>query len=136
MNIPLYPPSPLNAGPNKLIISPAFRSQVPKVIAAILLFVVVYLLLVIAATGLAITCGYVGIALIVHLTNFFGLILGIGIIAVGISVLIFFVKFFFAVAKDENPDRPEITEAEQPRLFAFIRQLATETHTRFPRKIY
>jgi Zn-dependent protease with chaperone function len=30
----------------------------------------------------------------------------------------------------------EITEAEQPRLFAFVRELTRETQTRFPKKIY
>jgi Zn-dependent protease with chaperone function len=144
MNTPLYPPaspevyppSPANVDPGKLAISPGFRSQVPRVIGAILLFIFVYLLLVTLATGLVIGCGYLGIALIIHLTNFYGIILGLGIIGVGISVFIFLVKFIFAVAKDENSDRIEIKESEQPRLFAFIRQLAAETHTRFPRKIF
>ncbi|HUB60846.1 MAG TPA: M48 family metalloprotease [Puia sp.] len=132
----VYPPSPANVDPEKLTISPGFRSQVPRVIGAILLFIFVYLLLVTLAAGLAIGCGYLGIALILHLTNFYGIILGLGVIGVGISVFIFLVKFIFAVAKDENSNRIRITESEQPRLFAFIRQLAAETHTRFPRKIF
>jgi Zn-dependent protease with chaperone function len=116
--------------------STAFRQQVRKVIGAILLFVIVYLLLVLAAIGLAIACGWLGITLLLHLSGFAILLVALGIIGVGISVIFFLIKFIFAVAKDENNRRTEITEAEQPRLFAFIRQLAQETQTPFPKKVY
>jgi Zn-dependent protease with chaperone function len=116
--------------------SPAFRQQVRKVIGAIMLFVIVYLLLVLAAVALAIACGWLGIFLILHLSNFAILLVALGIIGVGISVIYFLIKFIFAVARDENSTRTEITEAEQPRLFAFIRQLAQETQTPFPKKVY
>jgi Zn-dependent protease with chaperone function len=119
-----------------LTISSAFRIQVRKVIGAILLFIIVYLLLVLAAIGLAIACGWLGIFLILHLSNFAVVLIGLGIIGVGISVIYFLVKFIFAVSKDQNSRRVEITESEQPRLFAFIRQLAQETHTPFPKKIF
>ncbi len=115
---------------------PLYRSQVLKVIGAIFLFMAVYLLLVVAAVGLAIGCGYIGVVFFSHLTNFYGIIIGLGIVAVGISVLVFLVKFIFAVSRDINSDRLEITEAEQPRLFAFIRQLARDTQVPFPRKIF
>jgi len=51
-------------------------------------------------------------------------------------VIVFLVKFIFAVSKDENPGRVEVTEQEQPQLFAFIRRLTAETNTPFPKKIY
>lgn len=51
-------------------------------------------------------------------------------------MLVFLVKFIFAVSQDVNSDRVEITEAEQPRLFAFIRRLAGETQVPFPKKIF
>ncbi|HTR29514.1 MAG TPA: M48 family metallopeptidase [Puia sp.] len=136
MTKPLYPPTPENAGGQKLPISPDFRRQVPKVIGAILLFILVYLLLVVAAVALAIFCGYLGVFLFTRLTNFPGVILGLGVVAVGISVFVFLIKFIFAVAKDEDSDRVQITETEQPRLFEFIRRLSRETGTRFPRKIF
>lgn len=126
MTTPLYPSS----------LSPAFRRQVTLVMGAILLFIIVYLLLVTAAIALALACGYLGIALILHMTNFLFLIIGVGIIGVGISVIGFLVKFIFTVAKDDNSSRVEITEAQHPRLFAFIRRLAAETHTPFPKKIF
>ncbi len=136
MTEPLYPSSPAGSDPDNLAISTAFRRQVRKVIGAILLFTLVYLLLVIAAIGLAIGCGWLGIALITHLSSFAILLVGLGIICVGISVIFFLIKFIFAVAKDENSRRMEITEEQQPMLYAFIRRLAQDTHTPFPKKIF
>jgi len=131
-----YPSYPAGLDPGKLTTSTAFRKQVRKVIGAILLFVIVYLLLVLAAIALAVACGWLGIFLILHLSNFAILLIGLGIIGVGISVIYFLIKFIFAVARDENSRRTEITETEQPRLFAFIRELARETQTPFPKKVY
>lgn len=132
----IYPPSPINVPAEKLTVSASFRQQAGKVVGSILLFMVVYILLVIAAIFLAIGCCYLGVWIIITVPKLLTLILGLGLMAVGLSVIIFLVKFIFAVAKDENPSRVEITEDEQPRLFAFIRQLTDETHTPFPKKIY
>jgi Zn-dependent protease with chaperone function len=136
MKTDLYPASPVAIDPTKLLPSATFKRQAFKVVGSIMLFMLVYLLLVIAAIGLAIACCYVGFMVIVNFSNFFAIILGVGVIAVGISVIIFLVKFIFAVARDENSRRIEITEEEQPRLFEFIRRLTEETHTPFPKKIY
>ena len=136
MNDLLYPPSPADSTPGKLTISPVFRQQVSKVMGSIFLFITVYLLLVVAAIALAIACFSVGIWIIMEMPRFITLMIGLGLMGVGISVIVFLVKFIFAVSKDENPKRVEITEQDQPRLFAFIRRLTEETNTPFPKKIY
>src|ERR1700753_3323520 len=112
------------------------KKQVYKVIGSIALFMIVYLALVLSATLLAILFGWVGVQIILSLHNFIGLLFGLGLMAVGVSVLVFLVKFIFTVAKDENSQRIAVTEDQQPRLFAFIRELTTATGTRFPKKIY
>jgi len=132
----LYPASPAGTGPDRLSISSSFRRQVGKVIGSITLFIIVYLLLVLAAIILAIACCWLGIWIIMEMPKFITLLIGLGLMGVGVSVIFFLVKFMFAVSKDENPGRVEITEAEQPRLFAFIRRLTAETNTPFPKKIY
>lgn len=132
----LYPPSPLLDDPDKIGVSAEFRKQVSKVIGSIFLFFAVYILLIIASIALAVACFYAGIFLIVTMPKFFTLIIGAGLIAVGASVFFFLIKFIFAVSKNENPGRVEITEASQPRLFAFIRKLTEETKTPFPKKIF
>ena len=112
------------------------KRQVYKVIGSIVLFMIVYLILMAAGTLLAIVFGWLGILLMMTFRSFIGLIFGLGMIGAGVSVIIFLVKFIFAVSKDENSQRIEVLEAEQPRLFAFIRELTTATGTHFPKKIY
>ncbi|HEY1164016.1 MAG TPA: M48 family metallopeptidase [Chitinophaga sp.] len=132
----LYPLPPERVYAEKIMPSQEFKKQVSKVIIAILLFLLTYIALLTVAVGLAIACCYGGIWIVVHFPKLITLILGGGMIAVGLSVLYFLVKFVFAVSKDDNPGRIEITEAEQPRLFAFIRRLTTDTNTPFPKKIF
>ena len=136
MSLFQYPPSPTFVDAKKLNPSNAFKKQVTKTIFSIVLFFVVYILLVIAAIGLAIACFYFGIVIISAIANFMSLLAGLGLMAVGISVIFFLVKFIFAVTKNENPSRIEIFEADQPALFEFIRKLSNETKTPFPKKIF
>ena len=103
-----YPPSPAFVAAEKLNPSKAFKKQVVKTIFAIILFFVVYILLVIAAIGLAIACFYFGIVIMSAVTNFISLVAGVGLMAVGVSVIFFLVKFIFAVTKNETPDRKSV----------------------------
>ena len=118
------------------VIPLSFRQQVPKVIGSIILFMIVYLLLVAFAVVLAMVCFWAGISVMTYMANFYAIIIGLGLMAVGVSVFVFLIKFIFAVAKDENSSRVAITEAEQPTLFAFIRELTTQTGTQFPKRIF
>lgn len=136
MSAYVYPASPSFVAEEKLSPSPSFKKQVGSVILSIILFFIVYLVLVIASVFLAIFCCYGGVLVILSLASFLGLLVGLGLIAVGLSVIFFLIKFIFAVSKNDNAQRIEITEAEQPRLFEFIRQLTTETKTKFPKKIF
>lgn len=136
MNALLYPASPVVTDGKKLAPSAAFKQQVSKVIVSIVLFFMVYLILIIAATGLAIACFYIGLSVIIAMPKFITIMLGLGLMGVGVSVVFFLIKFIFAVSKNENARRIEIKEADQPQLFAFIKKLTKETQTTFPKKIY
>jgi Zn-dependent protease with chaperone function len=131
-----YPVSPTYSDKSFLAPSPAFRKQVIQVMGAILLFFVVYLLLFLLAVGLAIGCMIGGVAVITSLANFLGLLLGVGMIGMGLLVLFFLIKFLFAVSRFDRSGSIEINEEEQPMLFEFVRRLAKETGTRFPKRIY
>lgn len=131
-----YPPSPEFVSAEKLNPSAAFKKQVVKVIFAIILFFIVYILLIVAAIVLAIACCYIGIKIMTAVANFMALIAGLGLIALGISVIFFLVKFMFAVTKNVNPSRIQITKEEQPELFEFIKRLSVETKTPFPKRIF
>lgn len=106
------------------------------VMSTIILFFIVYIALVVAAVCLAIGCFYLGGMIIIAMPKFITLALGLGLMAVGVSLVFFLIKFIFAKRIEDNTQRVEVTEAEQPRLFAFIRQLTKETQTPFPKKIF
>lgn len=131
-----YPGSPTNVPSSVTEPSIAFKKQVSSVMVSILLFFVLYVVLFLLALGLVAACIVGGISLIGALRGFYGLLIGIGLIGVGIMVMIFLVKFLFAVSKFDRSGIVEINESEQPKLFAFIRELTKETQTVFPKKIY
>jgi Zn-dependent protease with chaperone function len=132
----LYPPKPGDVNSLALMPSAAFKKEVGNVVVYIVLFFVVYLLLVLAALVLAVGCIYAGMALITFMTGLLMLGVGFGLVALGASVVFFLIKFVFAVQKNVNDARVEITKEDQPRLFEFIRQLTEETQTPFPKKIF
>ena len=131
-----YPPSPAHVNPRILKPSVSFKKQVSIVVSSILLFFIVYILLVLAAAGLAVACFYFGVLLIINAPRFFTIMIGLGLMALGISVVFFLIKFIFAVSKNINESRIEIKEEDQPELFSFIRTLSKETKTPFPKKIF
>lgn len=132
----LYPPAPLNINTQLLEPSADFRKEVKKVVSYIVLFFIVYLLLVAAAVALAVACIYLGGALVLSFGGLLICIVGIGLIALGLAVVFFLVKFVFATTQHNNGSSIEITEADQPGLFEFIRKLTAETQTPFPKKIF
>lgn len=131
-----YPAGPATVDFSKIEPSAAFKSNVTKVIGSIILFIIVYLALIAASLALSVVCIILGIKLITNFFNLYILLIGLGIIAIGLSVCYFLVKFIFATSKQDNATRVEITEAEQPVVFAFIKKLTEETQTPFPKKIF
>ncbi len=131
-----YPPNPPAIAYDKLIPSPAFKKQAVRVVMFILLFFTVYVLLLLIAVAFAIACMYGGLMLIATRPSFITIMLGLGLMGLGLAVFFFVIKFIFAAARNENSARVELTEAAQPELFAFIRQLTIDTQTSFPKKIY
>src|SRR3954467_949643 len=113
----LYPTAPLNIYAEKLQPSASFRKQAIKVIGAIFLFLITYFVLLAASVVLAAVCCLAGYWLITEVPRLITIIIGLGLIVLGASVIFFMIKFIFAVSKDENDARVEITEEEQPRLF-------------------
>jgi Zn-dependent protease with chaperone function len=132
----VYPPSPSISHPAASEISVRFKREVTKVLTSIVLFFIVYLLLVLLAGILALLTVYGGAMLIIAAPKFLTLMVGLGLIGVGVMVLIFLVKFIFAVSRFDHSNSIELKEADQPELFAFIRKLSADTQTSFPKKIF
>src|SRR5690242_19372776 len=114
-----YPAAPANVNPQILHPSASFKKQVSIVVSSILLFFIVYILLVLAAAALAIACFYFGAFIIINAPRIFTIMVGLGLMALGISVVFFLIKFIFAVSKNINDSRIEIKEEDQPELFSF-----------------
>ena len=132
----LYPSSPKNIDPKIIEPSPQFRREVVKVLWSILSFMLIYLILVVAAVILALLCGYGGFMLIVSFPKLITLALGVGLMGVGVMVLYFLFKFIFSSHKVDRSNLIEITEKDHPRLFEFIQKVASETQTPMPKRVY
>lgn len=132
----LYPPTPENVPASITAPSPSFKKEVPAVMGSIIFFFVVYVLLLLLSVALVIGCFYAGIAIITNMPKLITILAGLGLMGAGIMVFIFLIKFIFSVSRYDRSGIIEITEAEQPALFGFIRKLATDTQTPFPKRIY
>lgn len=130
-----YPDNPLTVSPSATAISPSFKSEVKKVICAILVFFIVYHILILLSIALTIICMYAGVAVIEHVTYWIGILAGIGIISIGIMVFVFLIKFIFSVKKFDETGSIRLNQSDQPELFNFILQLTKDTQTQFPKKI-
>jgi Zn-dependent protease with chaperone function len=131
----LYPPGPVNVPLSVTSPSASFKKEVKKVLYSIILFFVVYLLLMLLSVLLAFACLYAGVFVMGNSGHILGLIAGLGIISMGIMVFIFLIKFIFSVKKHDESGTVPLFENEQPQLFEFIKQLTSDTQTKFPKKI-
>ena len=116
--------------------SVGFQKQVKKTLISIFIFIVVYLFLLAITIGVNIFFGYIGIWSIINYPNILTIGLGLGLIAAGLTTLFFLIKFIFGSNKTDTSDLIEITEAEQPELFAMIDELVSEIKTDFPQKVF
>lgn len=132
----LYPVTPTGVPAELTQATPGFKREVRKTMGAILLFIVVYLLLMAASLVLVAGCLYLGFLILTRGGGMLGILGGLGIAAVGVMIFIFLVKFIFTVTRVDRTGSIEVTEAEQPVLFAFIRQVAADSMAPFPKKIF
>ena len=131
-----YPSPPPCVDDNVIKPSAAFRREVQKVIAALLLFGLLYVLLLATVVSFAAGLCFVGFSVVTAVPNIWAVLFGLGLAGIGLMVVFFIVKFLFARKKEDNTNRIEITEPDYPDFFAFIRAVSQETHTAFPAHIY
>jgi Zn-dependent protease with chaperone function len=132
----VYPPMPEGVDEKVVQPSAAFKQEVFKVTGSIIFFLVTYFFLLTAAVGLAGLCAYGGFSLVIAFPQFITLMIGLGLAGLGLMVIFFLLKFIFKRTKTDRSNLIEITEAEQPDLFSFIRRLTLETQAPFPKKIF
>jgi len=122
----LYPPSPEGL-PRGTKTTWTYRVRVVQVLLSLATFMALYLGLI-ASTGYALYCLFTGRWGNGGDAIFWGS---------GLALLfVFLVKNVFRQSRTSTGARIEVTEEEQPRLFAFLRQLCADTGCRFPRAVY
>lgn len=131
-----YPPAPVGVPISVTEPSAAFKKQVLSVMSTILLFLFVYILMLVLSVVLVGVCIYGGLMIVANLRGMFGILGGLGLISMGVMVFIFLIKFLFAVSRFDNSGSIELKEKDQPELFAFVRQVATDAQAPFPKKIF
>ncbi|GAB3231074.1 M48 family metalloprotease [Algoriphagus aestuariicola] len=117
-------------------LSPEFRTQTVKAVTAIGLFVFTYFVLFLLALGLTALCIMGGILLISIKVAIITIGLGLGLASLGVLILIFLVKFLFKSHKTDRSHLLEITQADEPLLFAMIEDIVAKAGTSFPKKVY
>lgn len=116
--------------------SATFKKDLSKSIAAIILFIVVYFLLLFMGIGLAAGCLYAGIAIIALKPMIWTLLIGFGIIGLGVLVFFFLVKFLFSRNKIDTSGMVEIHPSAEPKLFELVYGIAEKVGTDRPKKIF
>lgn len=117
-------------------VSPTFKKMTTKAVVTIILFIFVYLLLLMSGIGLTGLCVLGGVRLFMAHPSFVTIALGIGLASLGVFVLIFLFKFLFKQHKTDRSHLIEISQNEEPALFAFIDDIVCEVKTDFPKKVY
>ena len=112
------------------------RNKISRIILAILLFILAYLLLLAFSAGLMVLCIYLGIKIITAFVHLVTIAAGIMVMFSGVMIFIFSIKFIFKRYKKDNPYSIEITPKEHPRLFKLIRETADQVGAPYPKKVF
>lgn len=116
--------------------SPEFRKMAIRAFASIALFVFTYLFVVLFAIGLTFCCGYLGYLLFNAYSTWFTAVIALMMVAGGVIVLIFVVKFIFKRPERNKPLYVEINATEEPELFSLIEEVVAEVKTSSPKRVY
>lgn len=122
--------------PKEIQLSKKFRIQTIKAIAAILFFLVTYVIILSLALALTALCFYGAYKIVIIWTNLFIIVLAIGIASLGAMVLAFLTKFIFKSHVSDLTGYIEVTKEEEPKLFKLIDDIVEIVETDFPNKVY
>ncbi len=114
----------------------AFQREVRRTIAALGIFIVGYIVVVILTLALVAVIFYGAAVLLLGPPDVGIIVIGVGMIGVDIMLLLYIFKFLFETSAEDLSDSVEITVEEQPELVAVIQRIAQQTGTVQPKKIY
>lgn len=127
-----YPPGPASVPDNLTRATPAYRRRAWLAMGGLMLFVAGYVFLSgwFAWTSYRLLAGMISGGN--NAFSFWGLIVGL----CAAFLALFMIKAFFFIKHGGASDDVEITAAEQPRLFAFLRRLADEAGAPRPWRVF
>jgi Zn-dependent protease with chaperone function len=129
----IYPPGPANVPNNFTSLTPGYRWRVGLVLASLLITLALYLGLLL---GSFLLCRWLVIApWPVRMERGYGLV-RIAAIVCSALLFLYLLKGLFKRSRQDESLLEEITEEEQPDLFAFIRRICADTGAPFPKHIY
>jgi len=132
MGLEYYPPSAKEVPKGLTSPSVLYRVYSVAVLVSLLVFLLFYLALVVGAGYLV----YYSAMYPMEVVNRFTVVAKLGAVAISGMLFLFLLKGLFKKHDVDETDYTEITEAEQPELYAFIRRLCREVHAPFPYRIY
>lgn len=123
---------------NNAILTPSndFRKKGRTVIGAIGLFFLVYLLIVLLGIAILTACWYGSLWLFKQYPGFITLGIGIFLCISGLLFAAFTVKFLFAKSTEPIQEKLEVTRVDNPELFSFLDEVAKETRTKLPKRVF
>ncbi|MDM1372464.1 M48 family metalloprotease [Myroides marinus] len=117
-------------------VSKDFKNSATKAIISIVVFLVFYLaILSLAIYGFTLSLKAAK-AIISSKANLYTGALALFIIGFAGALLFFLIKFIFKPNKHDRSHLIEITEQEEPELFAFIQEIVLDINVDFPKKIF
>jgi hypothetical protein len=119
-----YPPGPRDVPDDLTVPSPSYRQGVFLLLGTLILFFALYLSLLIGSG-----------CLIFWSVRWLGL-LGLPVALFSLVIFLYLLKGFFKSEREGKSSQVEITEAEQPRLFAFLRRLCEELGAPPPHRVF
>ncbi len=131
-----YPPSPQYVPPSLTQPSKAYAANIGKVMGSIVLFILLYVLLLVASVFMLYYGVIVGFFIVTLRVNLLTIGAGAGIVALTVMFCWFLIKFIFKTHRNENPQRMEIFAKDYPELFAFIHQVAAEVKAPKPKRVF
>ncbi len=117
-------------------ISPEFKSQAVRAILSIVVFVLTYIILLVASVAITIFSLYAAYTIVTNAPGLITGVVGIGLASFGIIIFSFLIKFLFKSHKVDRSHLKEITKDGQPELFALIKEVVDRVDTDFPKKVY
>jgi Zn-dependent protease with chaperone function len=131
-----FPPIPPGADKSIIVPNKAFKRSTYRVIAAIVGFVLLYIILLTGGIALAIAQGWLGVTLMTASHSGLLMVMGAAFIPSGLILIYFLIKFVFVKGPKRDNDGFSLTEYEHPQLFKFIRQVTDEVGIHPPKNVY